>query len=92
MQFCRVLFSNIDTTNNIFLPLQVQILDGANGHILWKAEFLCPHLVLEASAVQTTMGLSSFLFWASQPIIVKKSPAKTTVSTSPYLGMVRILG
>ncbi|KAJ3600472.1 hypothetical protein NHX12_031453 [Muraenolepis orangiensis] len=59
---------------------KVQIVDGASGHILWKAEFLCPHLVLEASAVQTTMGLSSFLFWASQPIPAKKSPTKTTVA------------
>ncbi|CAL8302039.1 unnamed protein product [Merluccius merluccius] len=59
---------------------KVQIVDGARGHILWKAEFVCPHLVLEASAVQTTMGLSSFLFWASQPITAKKSPTKTTVA------------
>ncbi|KAG7262384.1 hypothetical protein CRUP_018308 [Coryphaenoides rupestris] len=59
---------------------KVQIVDGASGHILWKAEFLCPHLVLEASAIQTTMGLSSFLFWASQPITAKKSSAKTTMA------------
>ncbi|CAL8265535.1 protein FAM234B [Gadus morhua] len=59
---------------------KVQIVDGAKGKILWKAEFLCPRLVLEASAIQTTMGLSSFLFWASQPLTAKKSPTKTTVA------------
>ncbi|CAL8273963.1 unnamed protein product [Lota lota] len=59
---------------------KVQIVDGASGHILWKAEFLCPHLVMEASAIQTTMGLSAFLFWASQPLTAKKSPTKTTVA------------
>ena len=76
----------------LYFSLQVQIVDGANGHILWKAEFVCPHLVLEASAIQTTMGLSSFLFWASQPLTAKKSPTKTTVSTWLYAEMVMLLG
>lgn len=60
---------------------QVQIIDGANGHLLWSAEFLCPRLDLESSAISTSTGLSAFLFWASEPIRAQKNVTKTTVSS-----------
>ncbi|KAM4635349.1 protein FAM234B isoform 2-T2 [Polymixia lowei] len=57
-----------------------KIIDGASGHILWAEEFLCPHLVLEASSIATTTGLSAFLFWASEPIRTQKNITKATVA------------
>ncbi|XP_056144462.1 protein FAM234B [Lampris incognitus] len=59
---------------------KVQIIDGASGYVLWSAEFLCPHLVLEASSIYTTTGVSVFLFWASEPIRTQKNFTKTTVA------------
>lgn len=61
---------------------QAQVVDGANGHLLWLAEFVCPRLVLETSVVATSTGRSAFLFWASEPIKVQKNVTKTTVSLS----------
>ncbi|XP_067334294.1 protein FAM234B isoform X2 [Channa argus] len=57
--------------------MEAQVVDGANGHPLWSAEFVCPRLVLETSAISTSTGQSVFLFWASEPI---KNGSKTTVA------------
>ncbi|XP_033999189.1 protein FAM234B [Trematomus bernacchii] len=56
------------------------VVDGANGRLLWSAEFVCPRLVLETSAISTSTGQSAFLFWASDPIKALKNGTKTTVS------------
>ncbi|XP_051243382.1 protein FAM234B [Dicentrarchus labrax] len=60
--------------------MQAQVVDGANGHLLWTAEFVCPRLVLETSAISTSTGQSAFLFWASEPIKVQKNVTKATVA------------
>uniref|UniRef100_A0A8D3C2Z2 Family with sequence similarity 234 member B n=1 Tax=Scophthalmus maximus TaxID=52904 RepID=A0A8D3C2Z2_SCOMX len=60
--------------------MQAQVVDGATGHILWSAEFVCPRLVLQTSAIYTSTGQSAFLFWASEPINVQKNVTKTTVA------------
>ncbi|KAK5856674.1 hypothetical protein PBY51_008255 [Eleginops maclovinus] len=64
-------------TNGIMMAL---VVDGANGKLLWSAEFVCPHLVLDSSAISTSTGQSAFLFWASDPIKALKNGTKTTVS------------
>lgn len=64
----------------LFLPSQAQVVDGAKGHLLWSAEFVCPHLVLQTSSISTSTGNSAFLFWASEPITAQKNVTKTTVS------------
>ncbi|XP_061567373.1 protein FAM234B [Cololabis saira] len=56
------------------------VIDGASSHPLWTAEFVCPHLVLETSAISTSTGKSAFLFWASDPIRAQKNVTKTTVA------------
>ncbi|KAM9392128.1 protein FAM234B isoform 1-T1 [Pholidichthys leucotaenia] len=66
--------------------MTAQIINGTNGHLLWTAEFLCPHLVLEASTVSTSTGQSVFLFWASEPIRGKRNVTKTTVAPGVALG------
>lgn len=58
---------------------QAEVIDGVDGHLLWTAEFVCPRLVLEASAMSTSTGLSAFVFWASEPIKAETVP-KATVS------------
>ncbi|XP_068193431.1 protein FAM234B isoform X2 [Antennarius striatus] len=60
--------------------MQAQVVDGAYGRLLWTAEFTCPHLVLESSAISTSTGRSVFLFWASEPIKAQKNVMKTTVT------------
>ncbi|XP_028267951.1 protein FAM234B [Parambassis ranga] len=60
--------------------MKVQIIDGANGHHLWTADFVCPHLVLGTSAISTSTGQSVFLFWASEPIKTQRNVTKTTMS------------
>uniref|UniRef100_A0A3P8T600 Family with sequence similarity 234 member B n=1 Tax=Amphiprion percula TaxID=161767 RepID=A0A3P8T600_AMPPE len=55
--------------------MKTQIVDGANRDVLWTSEFVCPHLVLEASAISTSTGQSAFLFWASEPIKVTQGLA-----------------
>ncbi|XP_034046047.1 protein FAM234B [Thalassophryne amazonica] len=60
--------------------MTAQVIDGATGRPLWTAEFVCPGLDIDASAVSTTNGFSAFLFWASEPIIAQKNGAKTTVA------------
>ncbi|XP_075940274.1 protein FAM234B [Anarhichas minor] len=60
--------------------MKALVVDGANGHLLWSAEFVCPRLVLETSAISTSTGRSAFLFWASDPITAQKNGTKTTVS------------
>ncbi|GAA6215549.1 protein FAM234B [Lates japonicus] len=60
--------------------MKAQVVNGANGHLLWSAEFVCPRLVLEPSAISTSTGQSTFLFWASEPINVQKNVTKTTVA------------
>ncbi|XP_054463819.1 protein FAM234B [Anoplopoma fimbria] len=60
--------------------MKALVVDGANGHLLWSAEFVCPHLVLETSPISTSTGQSAFLFWASDPIRAQKNATKTTVS------------
>ncbi|XP_014328733.1 protein FAM234B [Xiphophorus maculatus] len=56
------------------------ILSGASGTPLWKAEFVCPRLVLEASAVSTSTGQSVFLFWGSEPIRAQRNAPRTTMA------------
>ncbi|KAL4658027.1 protein FAM234B isoform X2, partial [Arapaima gigas] len=58
---------------------KVQIIDGANGRVLWEAEFVWPRSVLEGSSLLTTSGLSVFLFWAGDPQSAKNF-TKATVS------------
>ncbi|XP_065821069.1 protein FAM234B [Labrus bergylta] len=60
--------------------MQAQVVDGAKGKLLWSAEFVCPGLMLESSAILTSTGQSAFLFWASDPIRTQKNVTKTTVS------------
>ncbi|XP_077590403.1 protein FAM234B isoform X2 [Stigmatopora nigra] len=59
--------------------MKAQVIDGANGHLLWTAKFACPHLVLETAAVSTSTGLSAFIFWASEPMGEQKNITKATV-------------
>ncbi|CAL1588718.1 unnamed protein product [Knipowitschia caucasica] len=58
--------------------MKVEIIDGANGRLLWSSEFACPRLDLGSSSVSTTTGESAFLFWASEPISAQKNATKTT--------------
>ncbi|XP_068606439.1 protein FAM234B [Brachionichthys hirsutus] len=60
--------------------MQAQVVNGANGRLLWTAEFVCPYLVLETSAISTSTGRSVFLFWASEPIKAQKDVIKTAVT------------
>ncbi|KAE8282901.1 Protein FAM234B [Larimichthys crocea] len=60
--------------------MQALIINGTNGHKLWTADFVCPRLVLETSAISTSTGQSVFLFWASEPIRAQKNVTKTTVA------------
>ncbi|KAM4716461.1 protein FAM234B [Anableps anableps] len=60
--------------------MTAQIINGANGTSLWKAEFVCPRLVLKASAISTSTGQSVFLFWASEPIKTQGNVARTTMA------------
>ncbi|XP_069557387.1 protein FAM234B [Brachyistius frenatus] len=60
--------------------MKAQIVDGANGHLLWVAEFVCPRLVLDISSISTSTGQSAFLFWASEPIKAQRNVTKTTVA------------
>ncbi|XP_047212281.1 protein FAM234B-like [Girardinichthys multiradiatus] len=56
------------------------IINGANGTLLWKAEFVCPRLLLESSTVLTSTGQSAFLFWASKPIKKHSNVARATMA------------
>ncbi|KPP79622.1 hypothetical protein Z043_100784, partial [Scleropages formosus] len=71
---------------DLYIPLifQIQIIDGGNGRVLWEAEFVCPHSVLEGSSLLTTSGLSVFLFWAGDPQSAKNL-TKTTGSPADSL-------
>nr|XP_040046189.1 protein FAM234B [Gasterosteus aculeatus aculeatus] len=60
--------------------MKALVVDGANGHLLWSAEFVCPRLVLETSAIATSTGQSAFLFWAGDPIKAPKNVTTATVS------------
>ncbi|XP_042247695.1 protein FAM234B [Thunnus albacares] len=60
--------------------MKAQVIDGVDGHSLWTAEFVCPRLVLEASVISTSTGLSAFVFWASEPIKAQKNVTKATVA------------
>ncbi|XP_029945234.1 protein FAM234B [Salarias fasciatus] len=60
--------------------MKAQIVDGANGQLLWSAEFVCPRLVLETSTISTSTGQSAFLFWASEPIRARSNATKTTMA------------
>ncbi|CAB1449904.1 unnamed protein product [Pleuronectes platessa] len=60
--------------------MEAQVIDGATGKLLWSAEFVCPRLVLQTSAISTSPGQSAFLFWASEPINSLKNVTKTTVA------------
>ncbi|XP_070704469.1 protein FAM234B [Pempheris klunzingeri] len=66
--------------------MQAQVIDGAKGHLLWTAEFVCPRLVLETSAISTSTGQSAFLFWASEPIKAQRNVIKTTVAPGVAAG------
>ncbi|XP_027032080.2 protein FAM234B [Tachysurus fulvidraco] len=63
---------------------KVQIIDGAQGQILWEAEFVCPRLVLEGSTILTTSGQSAFLFWAGDPLPLSKNVTKVS-PPEPFL-------
>uniref|UniRef100_A0A672IVS8 Family with sequence similarity 234 member B n=1 Tax=Salarias fasciatus TaxID=181472 RepID=A0A672IVS8_SALFA len=65
--------------------MKAQIVDGANGQLLWSAEFVCPRLVLETSTISTSTGQSAFLFWASEPIRARSNATKTTVTAQPLI-------
>ncbi|XP_076020698.1 protein FAM234B [Genypterus blacodes] len=77
---------NDDGILDIFLQhsangvMKAQVVDGANGHLLWTAEFVCPRLVVDSSAISTAANLSAFLFWASEPIKPQTNDTKTTAS------------
>ncbi|XP_068435077.1 protein FAM234B [Clinocottus analis] len=60
--------------------MEALVVDGANGRLLWSAEFVCPRLVLESSTISTSTGQSAFLFWASDPIKAQRNVNKTTAS------------
>uniref|UniRef100_A0A3Q1EJD0 Family with sequence similarity 234 member B n=1 Tax=Acanthochromis polyacanthus TaxID=80966 RepID=A0A3Q1EJD0_9TELE len=60
--------------------MKTQIIDGANRDVLWTSEFVCPRLILEASAISTSTGQSAFLFWAGEPIKAQRNVTKTTVT------------
>ncbi|KAM8844555.1 protein FAM234B [Spinachia spinachia] len=66
--------------------MKALVVDGANGHLLWSAEFVCPRLVLETSAIATSTGQSAFLFWAGDPIKASKNVTKATVPPSVVAG------
>ncbi|XP_031428204.1 protein FAM234B isoform X2 [Clupea harengus] len=70
---------------------KVQIIDGANGHSLWEAEFVCPRLVLEGSSVMTTSGQSVFLFWAGDPLRPQRNITKVSTASTPTDPVVRKL-
>ncbi|XP_077061685.1 protein FAM234B isoform X2 [Siphateles boraxobius] len=63
---------------------KVQILDGARGRSLWKAEFVCPRLAVEDSSVLTSSGQSVFLFWAGDPLSLNVTKA-TSQAAEPVL-------
>ncbi|KAK2864908.1 hypothetical protein Q7C36_004062 [Tachysurus vachellii] len=63
---------------------KVQIIDGAQGQILWEEEFVCPRLVLEGSTILTTSGQSVFLFWAGDPLPLSKNVTKVS-PPEPFL-------
>uniref|UniRef100_H3CZT4 Family with sequence similarity 234 member B n=1 Tax=Tetraodon nigroviridis TaxID=99883 RepID=H3CZT4_TETNG len=65
--------------------MQAQVVDGASGRRLWAAEFVCPRVRLEASAVSTSAGQSAFLFWASEPIRAQESITKATAAAEPLI-------
>lgn len=83
---------NDDGVLDIFLQhsangvMKVQVIDGANGRLLWSAEFVCPRLDLQPSTIATSTGLSAFLFWASEPIRAQKNATKTTVAPGVAAG------
>ncbi|XP_017272093.1 protein FAM234B [Kryptolebias marmoratus] len=58
--------------------MQAKIINGASGSVLWAADFVCPYLVLETSAISTSTGQSAFLFWASDPIRAQRNVTRTT--------------
>ncbi|XP_057717584.1 protein FAM234B [Corythoichthys intestinalis] len=60
--------------------MKAQVVDGANGHLVWTAQFACPHLVLETAAISTSTGQSVFVFWASEPIREERNITKATVA------------
>ncbi|KAM3598867.1 uncharacterized protein V6R79_023691 [Siganus canaliculatus] len=85
-------YFNDDRVLDLFLQhsangiMQAQAVDGANGRLLWAAEFVCPRLVLETSAISTATGQSVFLFWASEPITAQKNVTKTTMAPGVAAG------
>ncbi|XP_058509376.1 protein FAM234B [Solea solea] len=60
--------------------MEAQVIDGTMGRLLWSAEFVCPHLDLQMSAISTSSGQAAFLFWASEPIKAQRNATKTTVA------------
>ncbi|KAF7656906.1 hypothetical protein LDENG_00034580 [Lucifuga dentata] len=66
--------------------MKAQVVDGANGHLLWTADFVCPRLVVDSSAISTASGPSAFLFWASEPIKAQTNITRTTVSPGVAAG------
>ncbi|KAK7939355.1 hypothetical protein WMY93_002681 [Mugilogobius chulae] len=76
---------NDDGVLDIFLQhsangiMKVQIINGANGRLLWSSEFACPRLDLGSTTVSTSTRHSAFLFWASEPIRAQNNITKSTV-------------
>ncbi|XP_062294476.1 protein FAM234B [Scomber scombrus] len=60
--------------------MTAQVIDGADGLLLWTAEFACPRPLVEASSISTSNGLSAFVFWAGEPIKAQKNVTKATVA------------
>lgn len=60
--------------------MQAQVVSGSSGRGLWSAEFVCPYLHLDPTAIATSSGRSIFLFWASEPIRAHRNTTKATVA------------
>uniref|UniRef100_A0A3Q4G2F4 Family with sequence similarity 234 member B n=1 Tax=Neolamprologus brichardi TaxID=32507 RepID=A0A3Q4G2F4_NEOBR len=71
--------------------MKTLIIDGANGTRLWAAEFVCPHLRLETSAISTSTGQSAFLFWASDPIKAQKNVSPGVAVAEPLIRKLYLL-
>uniref|UniRef100_A0A3Q4M4Z1 Family with sequence similarity 234 member B n=1 Tax=Neolamprologus brichardi TaxID=32507 RepID=A0A3Q4M4Z1_NEOBR len=71
--------------------MKTLIIDGANGTRLWAAEFVCPHLRLETSAISTSTGQSAFLFWASDPIKEQPSVSPGVAVAEPLIRKLYLL-
>lgn len=75
----RLLFSS-----PLLFASQAQVVSGSSGRGLWSAEFVCPYLHLDPTAIATSGERSIFLFWASEPIRAQRNATKTTVGCENF--------